>query len=61
MVGGLCGKSGLTAAAHADLFRLSHQMENKPFGELSFDSSKCFDSLSDTVLIQVVIKDYHVC
>ena len=55
VVGALHARSGVDSAGEKDAFRLLCELRGAPFAGLSFDSSKCFDSLDDQALVQVAI------
>ena len=47
------GRNGLVTSASKDIECWIHQSSELPFGELSFDATKCFDSLSPGTLLRI--------
>ena len=56
VIGGIAGKSSTQTAAWRDLQRLICEREEIPWGEISFDMTKCFDSLPRASLVGVALR-----
>ena len=55
IIGGLPGKEALVEAASRDAERAVSDNEYMPYGELSFDFAKCYDTLPRSLLIQLAL------
>ena len=55
VIGAVRGRNGLVTAAKKDVDRWIHQCDGRPFGEVAFDASKCFDSLDAQVLLRIAM------